>query len=344
MSYKVSVIIPVYNADKYLKTAIESVINQTIGFENIELIIVNDNSSDNSRSIIEEYSSRYENIVDIHLDKNSGYPGKPRNVGIEKASAPYLIFLDADDEYLPEAFQIYYDMIVKEKSDFLMSAHYWNLDGEKVKLNILHECDDDSDVININPLLNEKNFRISSYYHVSPWGKIFDKKLIIDNEIRFLEDALSEDAYFFYKTVLNSKKITYLQNDVLYVYNVYDSNESTIHTHNLKTFYDFLNGFKEVLDLFDGFPYTKEHILRPSINSLLLIFSNLSRKEKRDVISELYDLQIGLDEKAILPLKETAILNDEILKKHYTRAILLSDIYSFFYNNKTIKKLYRKFR
>ena len=158
MNYKVSVIIPVYNADKYLKTAIESVINQTFGFENIELIIVNDKSSDNTRSIIEEYSSKYENIIDIHLDKNSGYPGKPRNVGIEKASAPYLIFLDADDEYLPEAFQIYYDMIIKEKSDFVMAAHYWNLDGDKVKKDILEECDDSSDVININPLLNEKNF------------------------------------------------------------------------------------------------------------------------------------------------------------------------------------------
>lgn len=90
MEYKVSVIIPVYNADKYLRTAIESVINQTIGFENIELIIVNDNSTDNSRNIIEEYSSKYENIVDIHLEKNSGYPGKPRNVGIERATAPYL--------------------------------------------------------------------------------------------------------------------------------------------------------------------------------------------------------------------------------------------------------------
>jgi len=80
MKYKVSVIIPVYNAEKYLKTAIDSVINQTIGFENIELIIVNDNSNDNSEQIIKEYSNKYDNIIDIHLDKNSGLPGKPRNI------------------------------------------------------------------------------------------------------------------------------------------------------------------------------------------------------------------------------------------------------------------------
>ena len=85
MSYKVSVIIPVYNADKYLKTAIESVINQTIGFENVELIIVNDNSTVDSRSIIEEYSSRYENIIDIHLDINSGDSGKTKKCRYRKS-------------------------------------------------------------------------------------------------------------------------------------------------------------------------------------------------------------------------------------------------------------------
>lgn len=64
MKYKVSVIIPAYNAEKYLKTAINSVINQTIGFENVELIIVNDNSNDNSKQIIKEYSDKYDNIID----------------------------------------------------------------------------------------------------------------------------------------------------------------------------------------------------------------------------------------------------------------------------------------
>lgn len=344
MDYKVSVIIPVYNADKYLRTAIDSVINQTLGFENIELIIVNDNSSDNSRSIIEEYSSKYDNIIDIHLEKNSGFPGKPRNVGIEIASAPYLIFLDADDEYLPEAFQIYFDTIEKEKSDFVLAAHYWNLNGDKKKIEILHECDNPSELVSLNPLLNEKNFRRATYYHVSPWGKIFNKKLILDKNIRFLEDALSEDAYFYYQTVLNSKRITYLPNDILYVYNVYDANESTIHTHNLKTFNDFFRGFEEVLALFKGIPYTKENVLRMSFNSILLLFSNLTIKEKINNIHRIHDLEMSLDEEVILPLNEIKMLNDEILKENYTRAIIISQVYSFFYKNKLIRKLYRKFR
>ena len=344
MDYKISAIIPVYNADKTLKKAIESIINQSIGFENIELIIVNDNSKDNSKKIIESYSKKYDNIIGLHLPKNSGLPGKPRNIGIEHATAPYLIFLDADDEYLPHAFELYYNTIENEKSDFVMGSHYWNFKGKKANITILHECDNPSDIININPLLNEKNFRRSSYYHASPWGKIFNKKLINNKNIRFLEEDLCEDAYFYYKTILNSKKITLLPNDILYIYNVYDSNNSTIHTHNIKTFNNFLNGYYKVLSLFDNISYSKENIIRPSINSLLLLFSNLSLKDKKENIPKLYELQESMDEQPILPQKETTLLWNEIQKQHYTRAIIISEFYSFFYNNKTIRTIYRRIR
>ena len=97
--YKVSVIMPVYNAEEYLGNALDSVINQSMGFENIELILVDDKSTDNSRNIIEEYSNIYYNIKPIFLDENSGCPGIPRNVGIKNASSDYIMFIDNDDEY-----------------------------------------------------------------------------------------------------------------------------------------------------------------------------------------------------------------------------------------------------
>ena len=344
MDYKISVIIPVYNAEETLKTAIESVINQSIGFDNIELIIVNDNSRDNSKKVIDSYSEKYENINGIHLEKNSGFPGKPRNIGIDNAHAPYLVFLDADDEYLPNAFEIYYNTITKEKSDFVMSTHYWNLENDKVKVNILHESDEDYDLINFDPLLNEENFRKTTYYHVSPWGKIFDKNVIMKNNIRFLEDSLSEDAYFYYKTLINSKKITFLPNDALYIYNIADSNDSIIHSHNLKTFDAFLKGFEEVLKLLEDVPFKKTHPIRASVQSLILLFSNLTIKEKKENIHRVYELESTINEEIYLPLREVKLLNDEILKQHYTRAIILSEIYSKLYNNNFIRKFYRKFR
>ena len=92
--YKISVIIPVYNAENTLKQAVNSVINQSIGFENIELILVDDNSNDNSRKIIQDYADKYGNVKAIFLRENSGSPSKPRNTGIDNATAPYLMFLE----------------------------------------------------------------------------------------------------------------------------------------------------------------------------------------------------------------------------------------------------------
>lgn len=119
MSYKISVVIPVYNAQNDLSKAIDSIINQTFGFENIELILVDDASTDNSKEIIKEYQSLYDNIRLGELKQNSRLPGKPRSLGIDYASADYIVFLDSDDTYEKDAFEILYDTVQKENSDFV---------------------------------------------------------------------------------------------------------------------------------------------------------------------------------------------------------------------------------
>ena len=88
MNYKISIIIPIYNAQDTLKIAINSVINQTIGFENIELILVDDKSTDKSKDIINNYSNKYDNVKSIFLKENNGSPSKPRNIGIDNVTSP----------------------------------------------------------------------------------------------------------------------------------------------------------------------------------------------------------------------------------------------------------------
>ena len=99
MEYKVSVIIPVYNAEENLKKTVQSVINQSIGFENIELILVDDASTDTSKKIIEYLSNKYSNIVPYFSKKNHGAPGFGRNIGLKLATSKYVMFLDNDAEY-----------------------------------------------------------------------------------------------------------------------------------------------------------------------------------------------------------------------------------------------------
>ena len=112
-NYKISMIIPTFNAEKDLERAISSLMKQTIGFENIEVLLVDDLSTDNTRKVILEYAEKYNNIKYIFLESNSGTAGKPRNIGIENASSEYIMFLDNDDEYIPEACEILYDKISK---------------------------------------------------------------------------------------------------------------------------------------------------------------------------------------------------------------------------------------
>lgn len=131
--FKVSVIIPVYNAQDTIKRSIDSVINQTMGFSNIELILYDDNSTDGTRKILKEYSNSYENIVLILSDENSGYAGKGRNEGIKIASADYIMFMDSDDEYESDMCETLYNKIINENAD-IVSSNYLNVDNSSSRI------------------------------------------------------------------------------------------------------------------------------------------------------------------------------------------------------------------
>lgn len=337
--YKISVIIPVYNADKDLTNAIDSVINQSIGFDNIELIIVDDASSDNSVKIIKDYQMNYENIKLIELTNNSGLPGKPRSKGIDYVTSDYIIFLDADDTYEKNAFEILFNTIEKEKSDFVISSHYMNFDGDMVKANLIST---QKDIISFYPLENQEIFDKLSYNQlVAPWGKIFRKEFIINNNIHFPEDSLCEDAYFYFKALIHSKKVTILPKNYLYIYNTFENKKTAIHIHDDAKFNNFLKGMIYIIDLLKDIDLSINVFLAENIASLLLIFSNLDKKYKNEAIIKIYDFEKDLDIQ--IPRKEINILNSFILKKHFNIAIIISNFYSFLYNNKTIKNVYRKF-
>ena len=121
--YKVSIIMPVYNAQKYLTDSLESIVNQSIGVENLEVIIVNDASTDASKGIIDEYCKRHSNFKAIHLTENIGGAYGPRNVALEHVSADYVMFLDADDTFTPKACEVLYGEISKSDADVVFGRY-----------------------------------------------------------------------------------------------------------------------------------------------------------------------------------------------------------------------------
>ena len=103
---------PVYNAEKYIRNSLDSIINQSIGIENLEVIIVNDASTDLSKEIIDEYCCEYSNFKAIHLKENTGAPFEPRNIGLKHATCDYIMFLDSDDTYTETACESLYNEII----------------------------------------------------------------------------------------------------------------------------------------------------------------------------------------------------------------------------------------
>ena len=209
MKKKISVILPIYNVATFLGEALDSLINQTIGIENLEVIMVNDGSTDESPAIMQRYASEYDNFKIINLENKSGAAGKPRNEGIKAATAPYIMFLDPDDVYDKNACKVMYEAITTKKRDIVTSNYiYMEDDGtlwEKPVFDIKRFKNFD---------FGTRSFRDSFFiWNSAVWNKIFKRDLIIKNKIQFLEGVPGEDAYFSYASLLKTNKVFYI-NDV----------------------------------------------------------------------------------------------------------------------------------
>lgn len=190
---KVSVIVPVYNMEKYLKKCLDSLVNQTL--DGIEIIIVNDGSTDNSQKIIEEYSKKHKNIKSF-FQKNHGQAAA-RNFGLEKASGKYISYVDSDDYVEINMFERLYDEIEANKFDIVIC-------------NIIKEENDKSYIFkNYWNIKNEadKNFMTS---HMGPVARLYNKKFLIKNNFKFMEGVIYEDLASIPLLGMYTKKIKYI--------------------------------------------------------------------------------------------------------------------------------------
>ena len=227
-NYKISIILPVYNVEKYIDDSFTSLLNQTFGFSNLEIIFVDDCSTDRSPEIIDEYAREYENVSSYHLEENSGYAGKPRNVGIEKSTADYLIFLDSDDLLSEDACEVLYNEIEQNNDVDLVIGGYTNIypdgriftqvpkgfkaiysDGTEV-----NRVPEDTPRISISeaPDRHFILFRLPA----SISSKLFKKDFLIKNNICYEEFIPSQDAIFVYEVLLSCKKAVILNDYSVY--------------------------------------------------------------------------------------------------------------------------------
>lgn len=188
---KVSVIIPVYNTEKYLDECLTSVQNQTL--EDIEIVCVNDGSKDGSLKILEEHEKNDKRIKIINQE-NQGVSAA-RNNGLKNARGEYIMFLDSDDYFVPYACEKEYNIAVKNKASVVEFGVRDFVDGESVDLSGINY--DDSKVTVYTRKENENPFSVLNFSCGVIWNKIWKKSFISENNLSFKEGIYrGEDSLF----------------------------------------------------------------------------------------------------------------------------------------------------
>ena len=192
---KVSIIVPVFNSEKYLKKCIKCLVEQTL--KDIEIIIINDGSTDKSLNIIKDFQKKYSNIICIN-NKNNGI-GYSRNCGIEKANGKYISFIDSDDYIELDMMEKLYNFCEENKLDIAVCDYYKINDITKQKSTIKI---DDFEITT----LNENKDLIYKINH-SPWNKLYKKELLTKNKIYFPINLKYEDMAVVIPILKYAKKI-----------------------------------------------------------------------------------------------------------------------------------------
>lgn len=202
----VSIIIPVYNVELYIRQTMDSLLSQNM--EHIEIIAVDDGSTDNSLQILKEYEKK-DSRVRVFCQKNK-YAGVARNVGIDNAKGEYLIFVDSDDFFSENlARDAYFTAKMKNADIVLFGANHFN--------NVTGKYDDAKWLLKAYLAPNKKTFCYKdckeTLYEITtpcPWTKIFRREFVIESGLYYQEIQNTNDLYFVYTALAKAKRITVL--------------------------------------------------------------------------------------------------------------------------------------
>jgi len=207
MDPKISIIVPVYKVEKYLRRCVESIINQS--YTNIEIILVDDGSPDGCGEICEKYAQQDIRIKVIH--KRNGGLSDARNIALDCMKGEYVTFIDSDDFVEPKYVEILYDLAKKYDVKLSISnfTHYFeNKDEEK----------NDNLIIRTESFSSEKGIETMFYqnkFETSAWGKLYHKNLFLGNT-RYPKGMLYEDLPTTYKLILKAGNVAYTNQQTYY--------------------------------------------------------------------------------------------------------------------------------
>lgn len=327
----VSIIVPVYNSEKFLKSCVDSILKQT--YRNLELILVDDGSTDSSPQICDDYKSQDSRVVVIH--KPNGGISNARNKGIEIAKGEYLTFVDNDDYLPPKALEAYVDCINKTHANVVQGDVLFQLISEQLHREKIIDDEKDEYIIE-NPCDFLKKNSVNKTY---VWSKLY--KTEIARSHHFPEGRFGEDLYFN-GLFFSDNRIDRVATIKSTVYVHYDNGESASHRWKVD---DYISIFKTMEELyFQVKKNTKDESL--ILLYLSLVFSQFACWRYNVIIRKSYYAKYKdfFEKERYLILKELFRSNFSFFKKlMYLVLVYSNSLYRFYiFHKDPTMKVYEK--
>lgn len=300
---KVSVIVPVYNVEKYIRKCLESLVNQTLG--EIQVIIVDDGSTDSSATIVKEYIETFPKMQ--YYKKENGGLSDARNYGLQYATGAYIAFLDSDDYVEENMYERMYEKAKKENSDMVECNFYWQY-SKKKKVDIGERYAGKKEML-------EKA-------RVMAWNKLYKREILEQGKAQFPKGLQYEDIGFFYLLIPYIESVSFVKEPLVHYV---QRKKSIINTQNEKA-KDVITVLNQVLDSYKEHKWydTYREVLEYSYTRILLCSSikRISKiKDKRVYKRLLNETWMQLNEH-FPHWKQNKILSRGIsFKKIYLRSI-----------------------
>lgn len=335
MKYKISIIIPCYNVEKTFNRCINSIINQSFDFENIELIIYDDGSTDSTKEIIQNYAEIYGNIVFVNSNKNQG-PGKGRNEGIRLASAEYVMFIDSDDEYDPNLCEFFYNNMCDSDFDLVCcpSVNMINGSSELIVPKISHE----------NLIINKED--LLYFNDIFIFNKIYKRSILVGESILFPEHKYGEDLQFNIQYFMHCNKMLYVPNYIGHYRHV--QKDSISRSWSLEDLCNLIQTFSDIYHelIKSNLNVDFNRLFRNHIEYVLLKLCMLHLLDNKPRVIQLlkrlcsFEQEISFNGK--LNSKVVEIANAFLLKEQFGLSYNYLKFIEKLYNLDKIKMFYRK--
>ena len=263
MNTLISIIIPVYNVEKYLRQCLDSVLSQT--YKSIELILIDDGSTDSSGKICDEYANMYSQIKVVH--QNNAGLSAARNAGIKLAKGDYIGFVDSDDKISPLMYEKLLCSITEEGSDMSICDYLMIINGRKTtnKCNKLsNECIEGKELF----------FRIVNYdvRYIVAWNKLYKKDLFL--KLKFPVGKIHEDEFLAHRIAWKCTKVS-IVSDSLYYYRVRNNSitQKPLTIQNIDGFYALYDRYRFIINhsLKEYIPIIVQRISRAYVHYICAI-------------------------------------------------------------------------